>query len=151
MICLNRGLPLVIALTPSHISTNIGLLTNLSSVVTRNTMGSPPLDKCTRTAPTCLLQNFAIVDRDKQMSEARTFSIIVIGVALLIGSIQCISVSRVNTIYLYYIILYYINKYICMCAFLRQCIHLCGRIRINLYIRGHICVCVRTFLYVNCI
>ena len=101
MICLNRGLPLEIALTPSHISTNIGLLTNLSSVVTRNTMGSPPLGKCTRTASTCLLQNFAIVDRDKQMSEARTFSIIVIGVALLIGSIHCICVCVCVRTFLY--------------------------------------------------
>ena len=84
-------------------------------------MVSLPVDKRTTTAPTCLLQNFAVVDQDKQMSEARTFSIIVIGVALLIGSIECGSVSRVNTIYLYYIIY---TKYIRMCAFLRQCVHL---------------------------
>ena len=90
-------------------------------LVFRNTMVSLPVDKRTTTAPTCLLQNFAVVDQDKQMSEARTFSIIVIGVALLIGSIECGSVSRANTIYLYYIIY---TKYIRMCAFLRQYVHL---------------------------
>ena len=92
-------------------------------------MGSPPVDKLTRTAPTCILQNFAVVDQDNQMSEARTFSIIVIGAALLIGSIECVSVSRANTIYLYYIIY---KKYIRMCPFLRQCVHLCGCISISL-------------------
>ncbi|KAI0228610.1 ATP-dependent translocase ABCB1, partial [Lamellibrachia satsuma] len=38
-----------------------------------------------------VIKNFAVVDQNKQMSEARTFSIIVIGAALLIGSINCVS------------------------------------------------------------
>ena len=44
-----------------------------------------------------LLQNFAITDRDEQMYQARTFSIVVFGVAILVGVVHCVHVSLAAT------------------------------------------------------
>ncbi|KAI0217659.1 ATP-dependent translocase ABCB1 [Lamellibrachia satsuma] len=37
-----------------------------------------------------MMKNFVIMDRDEQMSQARTFSIVVFGVAILVGVVHCI-------------------------------------------------------------